>query len=190
VKQKHKILVGWIAFSYVVIHTLLISISTVPEPLLSFESKKKFDVYLSPIFTQDWRMFYPCPTTEGRFKMKIHYDDEVVDWFYPTTEDRKWYRRLRMTHHGELALAEFNYAHWVIGDLTDLGWVIGEPSTQGNIDDFESTFSYRRVKIYAYAIGLKIRDKAPDRVELVCEMTDVISGKSDEFKFPDYEWKN
>lgn len=169
----------------------MISISTLPETILSPEKKAEiplYNAYVHPIFTQDWRMFYPCATTEGKFKMKIHYKEEVIDWFYITENDYKWYKWLRFTHHGELCLIEFNYGNWLWYDLKMLGWVIGDPSTH-DIKDFKSTYSYHQLKNYAYSMALRMRDEQPVKVEVICEIRDVVSDKMDVFKFPDYTWK-
>ncbi|MCB9223573.1 MAG: DUF5819 family protein [Crocinitomicaceae bacterium] len=150
-------------------------------------AKMTVSPYLEPLFTQRWSMFYPCPVAEGKFKMKFYFEDDTTGWVYPTKEDYKWYKILRFSHHGELTLLESNMAFYVIRDIHDLGWEIGELKTQ-NIEDFRQKGSYRMVKNYAKAIAVKRKGEDPIRVDVICELHEVINDTRGELVFPPYTW--
>jgi hypothetical protein len=187
-KQKNKIVAGWLAFVFVVGHIAMISIYACPEQIMPASAKSFVSPYVQPIFTQRWNMFYPCPRASGRFNVRITYEDEQTDWFFPTDTDIKWYKRLRFTHHGEIVLLESGYIYWTYNDLIDLGWDFNTDLSQEKKEEFKSSYSYDKVRNYMKAIAVKEKGKDPIKVEVKVNYRSTVTGQEAEFEFPEYTW--
>ncbi len=120
IENKKKIKYGWLAFLFVIIHFVFILISIFPKsfttPNLHFISNQ----YVQPFFVQRWAMFAPCPTFENRIKLKFYFQNDSSNWIDPSEELLNIHQKFRLTHHGNLAVGQYNMLFWLKCDLDTL----------------------------------------------------------------------
>lgn len=108
---------GWLAFAFVIFHFFLI-VTDILSPHENRNTIQSFaQSYTTPFFYQKWSMFAPCPIVENRFKFRFHYNDSITSWTDPSIETLKQHGRYRFTHHGNIAVGEYNLLFWVKQDL-------------------------------------------------------------------------
>ena len=187
-KEKNKILAGWIAFIFVVFHLSALFIFASP-PQFGFQKGKKFvSPYVVPLFEQTWAMFAPCPVATGKFKMKITYDSGETEWFYPGETASDWHQYLRGSHHGDLVILESNLLYWLRVDLQDFNLPYEGQCPAYLEETFKQGHSYYLISRYAFGWGLKKGDQTPISAEVMAEMRNVKTGEEGTFTLPTFTW--
>ncbi|MBD3637107.1 MAG: hypothetical protein HUJ25_07140 [Crocinitomicaceae bacterium] len=186
--EKNKIIAGWVAFLFVVFHLSAIFIFAAPYQFGWQPAKRFVNPYVTPLFQQDWSMFAPCPYVEGKLRVKIIYEDETTDWFYPNDNAKKWHRYLRFSHHGDLVILETNLMHFVYMDMVELGIEIGEPIPEHLISIYKDTRSWNLIRKYVYGVSKNRSEREPIQIKVIAELHNVITDKSGELELPTFKW--
>ena len=187
-KEKNKIIVGWLAFLFVVFHLSALFIFASPPQFGLQKGKKAVSPYVVPLFEQTWTMFAPCPVVTGKMKMKITYDSGDTEWFYPAENSRHWHQYLRGSHHGDLVILESNLLHWLKVDLEDFNLAYEGECPAYLEEAFKHGHSYFLISRYAYGWALKTKDEVPVSAEVIAELENVKTGETGDFRLPIYTW--
>ncbi|MBK6527358.1 MAG: hypothetical protein IPG07_18465, partial [Crocinitomicaceae bacterium] len=78
--KSNKILLGWLAFIFVVVHSTAIFIYAFPEQYISPGLKNTASVYVHPVFEQTWSLFAPAPLNDTKLRVKYYFEDDSTDW--------------------------------------------------------------------------------------------------------------
>ena len=186
--QKNKTIIGWAAFIFVCFHLVAIFIFASPYQFGLQRGKKLVSPYVTPLFEQSWSMFAPCPVVNGKIWVKIEYKDEVVDWFDPRENDRKWHKWLRCSHHGDRILLEANVLHYIWAEAEEFGLAYDEPIPESLIEAFRETAGYVYAKRYSYGVARNYADKEPEKIWVRAEMENLKTGDSGSFELPPMTW--
>jgi hypothetical protein len=190
VNSKNKKRLGFLGFVFVVFHSTFLIIFAAPSNLMPKAAQEFVTPYVSPVFDQKWAMFAPCPLIESSMKMKIYYEDDSLDWFYPAKDAFKWHSYFRVTHHGELVLTESNMLHWVYADAVDFELKYGEPFPNELRESFFKGYSYNIVKRYVRGLSLKIKGEIPTSAEVICEFYNVKEETGGDIYLPEFKFGN
>ncbi|MEX1002791.1 MAG: DUF5819 family protein [Crocinitomicaceae bacterium] len=182
-KRKNKILVGWLAFLFVIFHMSCLFIHAAPSQIIPDRYKEKVSAYIDPLFRQNWSLFAPCPVIDGRVKMKINFQKDSIDWHYPFAGDVYWHSIFRGSHHSELALLESHLVFWLGRDLEGMQFAFSEELTGEKLAEFNKGKSYVLYRRYAVGISKKM-DKEVVSVELACELKNVKTDEEGTFYLP------
>lgn len=187
--SKNKKKLGWLAFIFVIFHSLSLFIYAFPQSLISSRAHEIVEPYVYPMFQQKWSMFAPCPLITSSLEMKIHYENDSIDWFSPASEAGIWHSYLRVTHHAELALLEANILHWIYVDVKDLNLMLNEPIPDHVIPLFYEGHSYNLLRRYIYGNSLKIKGKEPSYAEVRCSFYNVKEERGGDIYLPMFKWE-
>lgn len=186
--QKNKAFVGWLAFLFVCIHISALFIFASPHQFGLNRGKRLVNAYVSPLFSQSWSMFAPCPIVKGKIHVKIQYDDETIDWFDPRENDRKWHGYLRGSHHGDLILLEANVLHYIWTDLDEFNLKLNEPVPDYMVEPFRETGGYVHARRYAYGVARNRSKKQPEKMWVRVEIEHLETGESGIVELPEMMW--
>ena len=178
---------GWFAFSFVIIHFSFIIISMLSpdaiHPKLNAISKQ----YVTPFFAQKWNMFAPCPILENRFKFKFNFEGETTDWIDPSIITLEKHQRYRLSHHGNLAVGEYNLLYWALLDLEDQNV---EPNKKLNFELFPSLKKTRGLfllKNYLKGYALKYFKQKPLGTEVILTYRNVKNNTVTQYHFTNFK---
>jgi len=169
VKTKNKIQLGWLAFTFVILHFFFIFCFALPDGHVPASLKKVSTAYVHPFFEQRWSLFVPCPIMDHKLEVNYFFEDDSTNWISPTSEARRLHANLRFLHYGDLALAESNLLYWVETDLK----ISDSLGLSNRLHQFEKTWSYKMVKNYVFGNARYLLDKTPVSAKVVCVFTNV-----------------
>lgn len=184
-ENKKKIRLGWLAFCFVIFHFGTILISTFPETYTSKSARTVSNYYVSPLFTQTWSMFAPCPTTEHTLKFKLKFEDDTTNLIVPSVNNFKYHSVYRFTHHGDLAVGEYNLLYWIKVDLDELHIkpnVILKPYNHG---PFKKTRGYFLLKNFLTGYANNLKGIKPNSADVELHYYDVTKNQLDTYYFED-----
>jgi len=182
-ENKKKIWLGWLAFSFVIFHFATILITTFPEKFTSPTAQKLSNYYVTPLFSQTWNMFTPCPLTQNTLKFKLYFDSETTQLIVPSTNYSKYHSKYRFTHHGDLAVGESNLLFWIQLDLDKLNIKPNRKLLQYQKDAFYKTRGYFLLKNYLSGYANKIRRKKPISADVFLNYYNVVDKKLNTYTF-------
>jgi len=179
------------AFAFVVFHTTLICIYAMPKGVLPKGLVKLSSYYTYPVFDQQWSMFAPCPLFDHHVEIKYTFEDgSVTDWISPTKDAISKHMFLRASHHGDLAVAEYNLLYWINTDLMNLDIQGLEYVPEDKLDEFRFGLGYSLAENYAYGNAVYLFDQQPLEAEIRCDYKNVKTNRKFSFYLPKLIWKN
>ncbi len=187
--EKNKIRIGFAAFFFVILHTLLICIYAAPEGVVPVRLKTISSAYVYPIFDQRWSMFAPCPLFDHGIELKYVFEDgDSTKWIKPNESASKYHRYLRGSHHGELILAEYNLLFWVTKDIDSLGLAYDQKVPDEKRTQFFGGYSYLMAKRYAYGNAHYLYGKEPVYALMKCHFFNVKTEEGGYLILPEFKW--
>jgi hypothetical protein len=121
----------------VVFHSFAISVSTFPAQWLSPKVSQFTGYYTGHVFTQNWRLFVPCPLLNSRLEVNYFFDGDSTGWVRPMQRANDIHAITRVTHYAELSLAEANLLYYIDADLVEMKIPLNQEWTR------EQTVLYR-----------------------------------------------
>lgn len=182
-ENKKKIWLGWLAFSFVIFHFGTIFITTFPENYTSPIAQKLSNYYVTPLFSQTWNMFTPCPLTQNTLKFKLYFDDDTTQLIVPSTDYFKYHSIFRFTHHGDLAVGESNLLFWIQLDLDELNIEPNRKLLHNQKDAFYKTRGYFLLKNYLSGYATNLRQQQPKSADVYLEYYNVVEQKLNTYTF-------
>lgn len=187
---RKKKLYGWGGFTFVFLHFLAIVIYAMPGGILPKRIVKVSVFYVEPLFQQKWNMFAPCPVLSHHTEIKYYFEGgDTTGWISPSEEAVSKHMYLRGSHHGDIALAEYNLLYWVEAAIKKL-------ELENNVDvpdekrsKFKSDIAYYLARNYAYGNAVYLLDKKPYKAIMKCYFFNVKTGKNHELVLPELIWK-
>ncbi|UKN03004.1 DUF5819 family protein [Paracrocinitomix mangrovi] len=187
---KIKVIIGWLAFLYIVFHFVFVALFAAPSQFVPAKVKNFTKPYVTPFFMQSWSMFAPCPVVKGRVKLNIVTENDSTGWFYATENYESGYDYLRFTHHGDIMLMEANIIHWINYDKRDIGLKLNEPIPDDYVEFVKKGNGYWMLKKFSRRIAeIKLGEKS-SRVYSIIELEDVKSGESGIIEYPVFEFND
>ncbi|MGV6862659.1 MAG: hypothetical protein ACWA41_12880 [Putridiphycobacter sp.] len=171
--NQKKIWAGYLALIFVIFHFSAIFISTLPEnyspkPVYAFSHQ-----YVSPLFNQQWSMFAPCPLTEHTLRFKLYFDKDSSGMQQPSTDYLKYHAWFRFSHHGDLAVGEYNLMYWIMEDIKKLGWEPNQIVNEKEQQAFEKTMGYFLLKNYLTGYALNTFNQKPKKADVYLDYYNV-----------------
>lgn len=154
-ENKKKIWIGRLAIFFVFFHFLFILINTLPDNFTSSQTKAITNKYVSPIFSQKWSMFAPCPLWEDHIKFQFIKDNHQTEWFEPSTSYKTTHDYFKFLHYGDLLLGESNMLYWIRTDLHQIGVTEQREISIKEEEAFKKTTGYSLLKKYLKAHLIK-----------------------------------
>jgi hypothetical protein len=151
------------------------------------EVKQVVAPYVYPIFEQHWSMFAPCPSADGKIKLNIKFEGGETGWFYPNKSAQDYHRKLRATHHGEIAILELNLIYWAMADKMEFNLQYDEVIPYPLSVHLKDGYSYILFKRFIYGVARNL-ELTPVSANLVCEIEEVDSGVKGDLIFPEFKW--
>ena len=162
IRTKKKL--GWIAFLFVVFHFLAIIITILPDSYSNNNVKKVSNYYVNPMFSQSWSMFAPCPLTDNNLEYQFFYYNDTSQLIKPSILNFKYHTIYRFTHHGDLAVGEYNLLYWIKLDLDKLNIEPNRIITPKEFELFKRTNGYFYLKSYLNGASLNTISSKPDSI--------------------------
>lgn len=144
--------------------------------------------YVSPVFEQTWSLFAPCPLMEQHIRIRYYFEDDTSEWVSPMKSDLEMHSFWRVSHHGELALGEYNLLHFVRSDLEDMGMSVMSPFENDSIPAFMGTSGYWMLYRFIYGTSVKIFHKEPLKADAECTYRNVKTDQVNTILIPDFSW--
>ncbi len=119
-ENRNKKWLGRGAFLFVIFHFVTLLITIFPTSFTSEKAQRISNYYVSPLFSQSWSMFAPCPLTDNYLEYKLYFDGDSTELIKPSETNFKFHSVLRLTHHGDLAVGEYNLLYWIKLELDQL----------------------------------------------------------------------
>lgn len=182
-ENKKKIRLGWLAFCFVVFHIGTILITTFPENYTGKNAQTISNYYVSPLFSQSWSMFAPCPTTEHTLKFKLNFEADTTDLIVPSINNIKYHSLYRFTHHGDLAVGEYNLLYWIKLDLDKLNIKPNSKIIESKTVELKKTKGYFLLKQYLTGYSNNEVGKKPISVDVQLHYFDVTTNQLDIYNF-------
>lgn len=180
--QKKKVL-GYLALFFVIFHFTTILITTFPKNYSPKLLQTASNYYVSPLFNQKWGMFAPCPLTAHQLKFILYFDDKVTDTIVPSVDYFKYHSWLRFSHHGDLAIGEYNMMYWVKIDLDDLKIKPNATIIESQKQKFYKTRGYYYLKNYLNGYALKYYEKKPIKADVILNYYNVKNHQLNTYNF-------
>lgn len=188
-QKPNKILLGWTAFAFVVIHTTAIVIYAFPQQFISKDLKRIATGYVHPVFNQTWSLFAPCPRLNSSLEVKFFYGADSTGWLDPMEDARYWHGILRGSHHSELALGESTLLFYLSNDVAGLGLSYFEPFPESRLPELMQTSSYWLLKNYLTGCSIRMFDQKPDAARVNCTYENVQTGEQGVLNLPLFTWE-
>lgn len=185
----NKIRLGWVAFTFVVMHFVMIIIYAFPAPYMPEGLRTISSAYVYPVFEQSWSLFAPCPLVDNHLRVKYYFENDSTDWINPIANAEKMHAILRFTHHGDLALGQSNLLFWLAGDLQEMGLSPYQSFPEDSSAAFKYTASYWRMLYYLKGNANYLYDKEPISAYAECSFENVMTGEKGVIILPEFIWK-
>ena len=176
IENKNKKWLGRGAFLFVVFHFVTILISTFPESYTNSTAQSISNYYVKPIFLQSWSMFAPCPLFDNNLEYKLYFDGDSTEMIKPSITNFKYHSIFRFTHHGDLAIGEYNLLFWIKKELDDIKVEPNHVLTPPEIKKFKKTSGSFYLKNYLKGISLNTIGKKADSVTFIFNYYNVMNG--------------
>ena len=173
------------ALLFVIFHTVAIVIYAMPYAVIPHESKGIVTSYVNPVFDQKWNMFAPCPKINSHFRVKYYTSSgDSTRWYAPAQEVLAIHQNTRVTHFGELVLAESNLGYWLNADMMALALFEKSAFSEGEWQAYLNGFSYRKMLRYFKGYAKRQGIKNVESAKIVYRHEDVGSKMSGTLTFP------
>jgi hypothetical protein len=184
--EKNKILFGFLAFFFVVLHFVMLAIYAMPYPILEGAGGRLTKGYVYPIFDQKWNMFAPCPTIDGNLEIKFYFKDgDASNWERPVQDAIDNHAFFRATHHGEIALHESNLCYWIEEDVKQIVGDNRPSSTALSIDDYKKGYSVHMLRYYVKGMARYYHNKEITGAKVRYHYNNVVSNAKGVVALPD-----
>lgn len=187
--QVNKIVLGWLAFIFIVFHVGAVFNSALPAPYRSEKIRNATSFYVTPIFTQSWALFAPCPVIDAKMDVQFFFENDSTEWIRPSDDYGYWHSILRGSHHGELIVGESNIVYWLMVDLSDLNLTIEDEIPTGLIDSYLKGHSYYKIRNYVSGLSRYLFDKKPKGARVKFDLTNVNTGEHGILQLPKIDYK-
>jgi hypothetical protein len=188
VTNSNKILLGWLAFIFVVAHSTAIFIYAFPEQYISPALKNAASIYVHPVFEQTWSLFAPAPLNDTKLRVKYYFEEDSTDWVEPMKDVYASHAVYRASYHGDLAVGESNLLYYIANDLIWKGLSPYEPFVSDSAQTFSYTSSYWMTKNFIYGSADFLYDKRPVRALAECSFHNVKTNESGVMILPEFSW--
>ena len=168
---------GWLAFLFVIVHFSLICVYALPSAFSNPKLKAIATPYVTPIFTQTWGMFAPCPTVNSTIEIKFFFENDSTGWVNPIAEAERQHAFYRATYHGELVLSAANLYYWFSLDMDEMGMTIGDEFPAGRMDEFYGGNSYFKIRNFIRGNGWYLYNSEVVSALIQFKLEDVITGE-------------
>ena len=186
---KKKIRYGWIGFGFVFLHCAAIITYAMPNGILPVKMVEASSYYVDPIFPQKWSMFAPCPLLSHHVEVKYTYENgDTTDWISPSADAIDKHMWIRGSHHGDLAVAEYNTLYWVNARIVELDLQDETTVPKDKVSDFKCGLGYFLARNYAYGNSVYLFDKEPISAYMKCDFLNVKTGKARSLILPEFTW--
>jgi len=174
-ENSHKKKLGWIAFLFVIFHFGTIIITILPDTYTNSKIKKVSNYYVTPLFSQSWAMFVPCPLTDNNISYQFFYKGKATDLIKPSINNFNYHSKFRFTHHGDLAVGEYNMLYWIKLDLDKLNIKPNRTLNTEEINKFKKTNGYFYLRQYLKGSYLNSFNSKPDSILVNLNYFDVVN---------------
>ena len=188
--ERRKILLGWLAFSFVIFHIVSIFFTAFPGNYIPSRVKKMAEIYTYPIFTQNWSMFAPCPILDGRLEVCYFFKGKSTGWQRPLQDEWDKHALFRMTYHAELALGEANLLYWVDVDVKKMNLRYDQPMSGEIREKYLNGYSYSKVQDFLEGTAIYLYEEKPDSAYAKCHFKNVVSQEEGDLILPVFRWKD
>lgn len=186
--ERKKIVLGWLAFGFVVFHVVNIMATAAPDGYVPNVVKRASLIYTNNVLGQKWNMFAPCPLIDGTFEAKFYYNGQETDWIRPVQDAVDFHRYFRFTHCSELSLSEANLIYWIHSDIVKDTLPIDREWTSEEDSKFKRAYSYSKVKNYTYGSCYYLFDQKPDSALARCFVRNVKTKEEGMAELPLMKW--
>jgi hypothetical protein len=189
VTKSNKILLGWLAFIFVVVHSTAIFIYAFPEQYMPASAKNVTSVYVYPVFDQMWSLFAPAPLHDTKFMVKYYFEGDSTDWIEPMKDAYALHSIYRGSCHGDLAVGESNLLYYIADDLQWKGISLFKPFPADSASSYMQTASYWMTRNFIYGSSDYLFNKRPVRALAECSFRNVKTNESGTLILPEFSWK-
>lgn len=189
-EKRHKFY-GWIAFVFVIFHFGFVFIYATPVSVFGEDSKAMVERYVSPVFSQKWSLFAPCPIVNAYTEVAFEFEGEKkTDWIKVGDEPLRKHSFTKGLHYGELVLIESNLMFSVNADLEEVGLEAGSMPSKEKLDRYVYLGrSVHRVRRYLYGLAFYLFNEKPTKGYFRCWRNNVETGLGGIIELPSYDFK-
>lgn len=187
-RQKNKIILGWIGFGFVIFHLSFLLVYAAPEQIMPPAAKNFVSPYVNPMFHQQWAMFAPCPEVEGHLEVQFTYADSKSEWIKPADNAKAWHKWIRVSHHAELVLLESNLIYWVNYDVDLYDLKYDQSIPNASIESFRRGRSSMLIERYIKRVGVTEEGIKPLAANVKVHLHNVRTDEAGVIEYPEFEW--
>ena len=180
-ENRNKKWLGRGAFLFVIFHFVTLLITIFPASFTSEKAQTVSNYYVSPLFSQSWSMFAPCPLTDNYLEYKLYFDGDSTELIKPSETNFKFHSVLRFTHHGDLAVGEYNLLYWIKLELDQLGIRPNQILNDDELQKFKRSDGSFYLKNYLNGASFNTIGKKADSSTFILNFYDVKTNETNSY---------